>query len=378
MRHLSQVLLGVFAAILSSLLVFGSLAMSLAEGGIQVAFLPTLVPTPTQPLPTPRPGEPTYTPSPTASPTATPTSAAPTSQCAFPTGWVEINVGWGDTWESIAQQYQVAADDLRKGNCMPADWLEVGLVIRVPLTQPSATLTEMPSSTPTIPPPSFPNPTKFVVPVQCSRPIAWVIYVVRHGDTLSQLGRTFGIPWQELMRRNCLPSTTIRTGQRIYVPYLPTRTPYPYPTATFLPPVYTPTFLPRSTTAVPPTSTLIPLPTTAVPPTSTPVPLPTTVVPPTSTPIPLPTTAVPPTSTPIPLPTTAVPPTNTPIPLPITVIPPTSTPIPLPSTAVPPTNTPIPLPTLSFTLVPTNLTTMAFTLEPKIANPTDSGLIEFQ
>ena len=178
MKHLSQVFLGVFAAILSSLLVFGSLTMSLAEGGIQIALLPTLVPTPTRPLATQRPGEPTYTPSPTATRTATATSAAPTSQCAFPADWVEISAESGDTWESIAQRYQVSASELRRGNCMTGDWLDAGVVIRVPLIQPTSTPTltptETPSPTPTSPLLYFPNPTKYVPPAQCSRPTGWV------------------------------------------------------------------------------------------------------------------------------------------------------------------------------------------------------------
>jgi LysM repeat protein len=338
MRHISQALLGVFAAVLSSLLVFGSLAMSLAEGGIQIGLLPTMVPTPTQPLPTPRPGEPTYTPSPTATPTATATSAAPTSQCAFPADWVEISAESGDTWESIAQRYQVSASDLRKGNCMTVDWLAPGLVIRVPELVPTATPTGTPTDTPTSTLLYVPVPTKHSPPVQCFRPIGWVIYIVRPGDTLYRLGLAFGIPWQELMRRNCLTSTTIRTGQRIYVPYTPTKTPYPsftpYPSST-PPPIGTVTSQPPTATAIAPTRTQPPRPTV-------------TVGIPTNT-LPAPTPTIPASTNTLPAPTTAVPPTNTPEPLPTTAILPSNTPVPLPTTAAPPSNTPVPLPTFTIT-----------------------------
>lgn len=323
MRDLSQAFWGMLAALISSLLVFGGLTISLAEGSLQLALAPEQSPTLTLFVPTQRPGEPTYTPSPTPLPTSTPTLVI-SDVCPYPDGWIEVFVDFGDDFASLASRYNISVEELRENNCLDMRALMPGMTVYVPNLPPSPTVT----NTPVIPT-VRPNPTRLGI---CPRPYGWVIYYVRPGDTLFRISLARGITYQELMRRNCLASININPGQRLYVPnvpvLLPTSTPVP-----FYPPTQTP-----------PASTLTSVPPTLVPPTATPIAESVTPVLPSSTPVTPPTgTAVPPTSTDAPPPPTLAPTTPPPSAVPPTAIPPTSPPTiaPLPSA----TATSIPLPT---------------------------------
>jgi len=60
----------------------------------------------------------------------------------------------------------------------------------------------------------------------CTPPEGWVSYTVEPNDTLFQIGLDFGVTVAELQEANCLGlSEVIYTGQIIYVPNIPTRTP---------------------------------------------------------------------------------------------------------------------------------------------------------
>ncbi len=107
MRDLGQALLGISAAVVSTLIVFGSLALSMAEGNVSIAFLPSDTPTSTQPIPTQRPGEPTYTPSPTPLATATSTMITPSGLCQTPPGWTQVAVEIGEDWASSRSKIRV-------------------------------------------------------------------------------------------------------------------------------------------------------------------------------------------------------------------------------------------------------------------------------
>jgi spore germination protein len=53
-------------------------------------------------------------------------------------------------------------------------------------------------------------------------------YIVRPGDTLFRIALSYNISSPQLQRANCMgSSTTIYTGQRLWVPNVPTRTPVP-------------------------------------------------------------------------------------------------------------------------------------------------------
>lgn len=326
MREWSQAVWGVLAALFSAFLVFGGLAISLAESNTGVALAPTEIPTSTQPVPTQAPGEPTYTPSPTPLPTATATIEFPNA-CDYPPDWIEVQVGAGDTLASIAERYQVSVNILRLGNCLELDGLMAGMTIHVPAPPMDTPLpSEIAPPAPTQPPSTNPQ-------AACPRPPGWVVYFVRAGDNLYRIGLAVGVPYTQLAARNCLKNYTIYTGQRLYVPRLPvfpvSPTPLPYLSPTPVIPIASPTLLPPTNvppTAVPPSPT--PVVHTATPglPTSTPVtPSPTQVIP-TATP----TNTAPPRVTDTPLPTAAY--TDTPLPPPPTAIPTaTWTAIPLPS-----------------------------------------------
>lgn len=94
----------------------------------------------------------------------------------------------------------------------------------------------------------------------CAVPAGWVVYTVRAGDTLYGISQIFRVTLSQLENANCLTTTVIHVGQKLYVPYVPTSTPVlatetPVPTAT--------TSLPATDTPIPtPTSTETPLPAT--------------------------------------------------------------------------------------------------------------------
>lgn len=314
MNNRREILTGIIAALISIVILGGSLGLATIEGNSTVAsyFVETSTPTsyPTKIIMvTQRPGEPTYTPSPTPSPSPTPTIIPPTT-CPPPTGWSAIVVQPGDTLDSIAQTYNTTKKVLKEANCLIGNILVPGTIIYVP---------------------GVPPPTN----IPCGPPPGWIYYIVKPGDTLYSIGRAHGVSVSQLQTANCMGSSTnIRVGQRLYVPNVPTVvpsliptllvTPSPAPSAspTIAPPSLTPTFIPPTLTPIVPTLTpTIPLETV----TETPIPTVTateaTTIPTlTETPIPVPSetpdiptatsTAVPvlPTATP----TLTPPPTNTP------------------------------------------------------------------
>jgi len=138
------------------------------------------------------------------------------------------------------------------------------------------------------------------LPYRCGPPLDWIIYYVQPGETLFSLARYFGVSVEDIRLANCMTGYTIYVGQPLYLPPLP---PMPVPT-------FTPTTLPTAAPAPPappgpqPTNTPVP------PSTNTPVPPSTsTPVPPTATLPPLPTSTYMP--SPIETPTPPATPTDT-------------------------------------------------------------------
>jgi LysM repeat protein len=246
MQTLRQLGAGVIVAIFSVILVIGGIFLSLAEN-LPTAATPTLIPptfplsfpTPTATIITTMPSETlteTLLPSETASglPTASQITLQPTS-CTPPSGWIRVTVGTGDTVYSIAQRYKTSAENLSAANCLTAVEVPAGFTLYVP-----------------------PVPTVTVIP--CGPPAGWVKnYFVQPGDTLFRIALSYNITYPQLQRANCMGSSTIiYTGQRLWVPNIPTRT--PIPGVTIIPTFPTDTPLPMITTA-PPTETEIPPPT---------------------------------------------------------------------------------------------------------------------
>ncbi|HEX9386966.1 MAG TPA: LysM peptidoglycan-binding domain-containing protein [Anaerolineales bacterium] len=241
---------GVIVAIFSVILVIGGIFLSLAET-LPSPATPTLIP-PTFPLsfPTPTativailPSETlteTVLPSETASglPTASQIVLQPTS-CTPPSGWIRVIVATGDTVYALAQRYKTSAESLSAANCLSAVEVPAGYALYVP-----------------------PVPTVTVIP--CGPPAGWVKnYIVQPGDTLFRIAVSYNITYPQLQRGNCMgSSTTIYTGQRLWVPNVPTRT--PVPGITIIPTFPSETSLP-TVTIVPPTD--IPTePATTIPP----------------------------------------------------------------------------------------------------------------
>ena len=186
-RLIIGIVIGIIAAIFSCAIVTGVFLLALSEGGIKLALpspTSTSVPTTTTPLAssTSAPTD-TLQPTETTQPTETPAVSSPTATfTSSPTA----------TFTSTT-----------------------------PTLPPTRTQSPLPP--PTLVPTSPPQP-----PAGCGQPASWVIYIVQPGDTLYSIGRTYGVTVEQLIFANCLTSTAIYPGQKLYVPnvapQLPTST----------------------------------------------------------------------------------------------------------------------------------------------------------
>ena len=100
------------------------------------------------------------------------------------------------------------------------------------IASPTATCTGTGPPAPTYPPaatltPAQPPPPKPV----CQHPPSWIVYTVQRGDTLAELAQRFDTTTLALMQGNCLGTSALYAGQRLYVPHVvyPTATPEPTP-----------------------------------------------------------------------------------------------------------------------------------------------------
>jgi len=209
MQTMRQLGGGVIIAIISVILVIGGIFLSLAET-LPPPATPTQIP-PTFPESFPTPtatiigSRVTDTPSATQmeTPAVTASLASPTA-CTPPPGWILVTTGSGDTVYALAQRYKTTAENLNAANCLTSADLPVGLALYVP-----------------------PVPTVTVIP--CGPPFGWVKnYTVQPGDSLFRIALLYNITYPQLQRGNCMGnSTTIYTGQRLWVPNVPPRTPVP-------------------------------------------------------------------------------------------------------------------------------------------------------
>jgi LysM repeat protein len=280
MHHLFSGLKGLGISFFLAFLVLGSFSLSMVENG-----LPPLL-QPDQPaLITPVSnilvveGD---TKAPTHTYTLTPTFQPPPAECPPPAGWVARLVQPGETLLAVARAQMTTVEALMRGNCLEDQAILPGSILYVPYL--------LATDTPTfLIPPVSSTPKKVAQDeASCERPSGWVIYVVRSGDTLYHIAMMSGTTVSALQKANCLgSSTTIHTGQQLWVPYLPptftpTRTVYQHPTTTPVRRV-TSTPVPPTYTPVPPTHTPLPPTNTPRPPTDTPEPPPPTPIPPTET-----------------------------------------------------------------------------------------------
>ncbi len=298
MKILRDLFFGIGAALTTTLLVIGAIALAMTEGMVLPASAADLdTPEPTSALETFFPGFATATRRVTPQPNRLVAAATitPTQTCPTPYAWERIITTGDDTLKSLAAARGVSPDLLMEKNCLSSAMLVPNKQLYLPLLAPSPTpLPEMPTDTPE------PTPTPTITPVRCGPPRGWLRYSVQPGDTLFRLSAIYSVTVPELQLANCLGwSTNIRTGEILFVPNV---TPRYTPSLT---PTFTATFTPRpSNTPVAPTTTRTVKPPT---PTYTFTPLPTR----TFTPVFTPTFTFTPTRTPLPAASATPTPTGT-------------------------------------------------------------------
>ncbi len=288
----------------------------------------TNTPLPAIPLAT---GTPTAPASPTRPGDAMDTAVSILPSCnAMPPEWALTPISPGETLLSLSLRYNVSAEKIRLANCLePGDLVNVTALY-------------------------LPMPTAVAAPTAvCGPPANWVSYTVQRGETMFRLAVRHGTTISAILNANCLTSTNLQAGQRLFLPRLrsvaPTATASNTPTSTVTA-TGTATNTPTATdTATPP-----PLPTSSATASNTP----TGTV--TSTPTASATASATPTSsiTPMATPTATESPTVSPIatdtPAPSAT--PSPTVSPTPTSSATPTNTPVATstPTATETAVPTD------------------------
>lgn len=265
MQALRQIGGGVIIAIVSIVLVIGGISLALAES------TPASVPlaSPAIPAsPTLQSVFPTSTFPPVSTQlvvftdTATLAIASTFTQtivCTPPNGWFQVVVGVNETIYTLAQRYQTSEDALKNGNCLASYELQSGSLLYVPPIAATAP------------------------PIVCGPPSSWVrAYVVPAGDNLFRISLLYRTTVQQLQSANCMGSSiTIYAGQRLWVPNVPTSTPgvtitlmFPTSTPSYtpVPPTFSFTPQPTTTSTFLPTLTLVPTASPAPASTNTPVP----------------------------------------------------------------------------------------------------------
>lgn len=242
---------GLLLGLISLVIVIGGIALALAEGYVPqpALFLASETPGatlfPTSDLATSLDFLLTPFPSDTPLPSLTP---MPPTNCPPPSGWRLISVGGGDTLQSIAVYYRTTTEALVQANCLISTSLLPGHTLYVP-----------------------PLPTNTVL--ACGAPAGWIQYTVKAGDTLFKISQLYRTTVSQLQQANCLgSSSTIFTGQKLWVPNVPTST--PGITATIIN-IEFDTATPEPSATPQPTNTIEPS-ATPIPPTVTPSPTATT------------------------------------------------------------------------------------------------------
>ena len=218
MKSLGQLLMGLLTAASSSLLVLAAASLALAEGGVNLSVRPTSSSTPASVIASPIPGQTIAATRPITA-TNTPTE---TAHCQTPKDWSAYTVQPGDTLESLSAQRGLSTIDILKMNCLLSNTLLPNTILYLPFTNPTATETV---------PPGLPTAAPTLTRIPCSPPDGWVIYVVRSGENLYRLSLAFGVEPYVLQSANCLSGATIYTGQKLFVPNVPTRAPEFYANA---------------------------------------------------------------------------------------------------------------------------------------------------
>jgi LysM repeat protein len=167
---------------------------TVAAGEMAIVYLPSEVsPTPTL-LATPAQKAPVVEEISSATPTARIDSSC---DRAMP-DWFPYIVRAEDSISSLAAQFGLSVNDIIKANCLTHGQIIEGQ--KVYLLQ---------------------NNKSDPLAAKCDTPPNWVSYIVGSGDTLPKLARAHGTNVYRLMKANCLESTNLITGQKIFLPIIP-------------------------------------------------------------------------------------------------------------------------------------------------------------
>jgi LysM repeat protein len=268
---------GIATALVLGVLVFGSLGIALVGNGVPAGQARNLLAETVQPILTlsEDAGNDDSSLNP---PEAQSIFPPPPADCLPPAGWHPIEVGPGETLSSIALVYATTANRLVEANCLEVSSVVAGVILYVPELPPTPTATPAPTETES---PESERATKSSGDTQaCGRPVGWVVYIVRSGDTLFKISLLTKTNVSALQKANCLGSSTlIHPGESLYVPFqpvitvLPTRPAYKSPTPTAIPTQIVTTPPPTATdepTATPKPTEKPPEPTDPPPPTEPP------------------------------------------------------------------------------------------------------------
>ncbi|MDR1039684.1 MAG: LysM peptidoglycan-binding domain-containing protein [Deltaproteobacteria bacterium] len=132
-----------------------------------------------------------------------PQAASQPSGTSASSGVYEVKSG--DSISEIAERHGMSSADLRQLNNLSGDSIRIGQKLRVRASGASAQAGQ-------------PRPSSASAPSPASRPSsASGTYVVRNGDTVSEIAERHGMRTAELRELNGLSGDSIRTGQRLRV-----------------------------------------------------------------------------------------------------------------------------------------------------------------
>ncbi|MCM3163846.1 LysM peptidoglycan-binding domain-containing protein [Metabacillus litoralis] len=117
-----------------------------------------------------------------------------------------INVKSNDTLWGLSRQYNTTVDQLKKANGLTTDVLWIGQTLQVPGTKSSNETTT-------------PEPVKSV-----SKTVSNVTYIVKGGDSLWVIARSYNTTVSELKKANNLNSDVIYVGQKLLIKQETTQT----------------------------------------------------------------------------------------------------------------------------------------------------------
>lgn len=144
-----------------------------------------------------------------------------------PAQWSEYLVKSGDSLSSLAVKFGLNKKAISQANCLANEQIIQGQIIFLPQISYSK-----------------------INETTCGAPKGWIHYITRHEDTLLDLANEHGQTVLSIMKANCLESTYLAAGRKLFLP--PTKPPGLAPDA----PVHSK--LTRARTQAPQTPTLRP------------------------------------------------------------------------------------------------------------------------